>query len=119
MKRQKRTYQFYTALFLLLGFAATQLPFELFHSHDTVNACIEKDNADGICHHKTHIEKQERFCWACTIQVEKTFDLPSGTFNRAQISDHTGSYIYTLQIHTGEHCTLSLRGPPSSVATLV
>ncbi|MCC6288387.1 MAG: hypothetical protein IT249_10925 [Chitinophagaceae bacterium] len=118
MKRQKQKYQFYTALFLLLSFAATQLPFELFHSHNTVNACAEKNSTDGICHHKTHIEKQERFCWACTIQVEKTFDLPSGLFNKTRVSDYTGSCIYTLQIHANTHATCSLRGPPSLVVTL-
>jgi hypothetical protein len=117
MKRQKKIYHLYTALFLLLCFAAVQLPFELFHAHKNINACIPKNTANGICHHKTHIAKQEQFCWACIIQIEKTFDLFAYTFTKIKTSNCINSCIYAPLIYCSRHYTIALRGPPYLITT--
>jgi len=111
--RQKQKYRFYTALFLLLSFAATQLPFELFHTHNTGIACIEKESKDGFCHHKSHLGNQERFCWACTIQVEKVFDLPEYTQQYSITGNQCHTIPYRLELHHTENFHVFLRGPPS------
>ncbi|MFT3749183.1 MAG: hypothetical protein QM768_12735 [Agriterribacter sp.] len=114
MKRQKTIYRFYTALFLLLSFAATQLPFELFHTHNNTGiVCIEKDSKDGFCHHKSHLGSKERFCWACTIQVEKIFDLPDYTRQYGITGNQGYTIPHQLVLHHTENFHIFLRGPPS------
>lgn len=115
MNLRKKTYRLYVAFCLLLSFAATQLPFELFHSHNNIISCGEKNNKDGICTHKSHIGKQERFCFACSIQVEKTFDLPSNTFVNTAILRNRSNITDKYNIYSAEYHFISPRGPPASI----
>ena len=112
MSLRKQVYRFYIAFSLLLGFSATQFPFELFHSHNNSNSCIDNSTKDGICNHKIHIGKQERFCWACIIHLDKTFDLPSNIAISAAIPCNNNIAITHFSIHNSGYHFIALRGPP-------
>ncbi|MBS1750681.1 MAG: hypothetical protein JST63_12315 [Bacteroidetes bacterium] len=105
-------YRFYTALALLLIFAATQFPFELFHSHVLSVQCAEKDNNHGICHHKSHVDASGSYCWACTIHVEKTYLAPAAPTVCPSPPVRPVYPILFLKNNSGEIEHTSLRGPP-------
>lgn len=113
MNLRKQAYRFYIGFSLLLSFTATQLPFELLHSHNSTTTCNGQNSKDGICTHKTHIGKQERFCWACVIQVEKTFDVAYEDLANPYISFNNNVVSDNLNIHSQRCHFNSLRGPPS------
>ena len=105
-------YRVYTALALLLSFAATQFPFELFHSHSLSVQCAEQNKNDGICHHKSHVGTKGNYCWACTIHVEKTYMAPAviPVCSPAPVSGVR--YILFFNNNGEEIGHTSLRGPP-------
>jgi len=106
-------YRFYTALALFLSFAATQFPFELFHSHSPSVQCAEQNNSDGFCHHKSHLGARDNYCWACTIHVEKIYIAPAApSAHPAPLIPLVRHIIFLKKDRENIEHT-SLRGPPS------
>lgn len=115
MNLRKQAYRFYISFSLLLCFTATQLPFELFHTHNNKISCSENDNKDGICTHKAHIGKQDQLCFACIVQIEKTFDLPANTFINAAIKCNSNYVTDKCYLYSSGYYFIPLRGPPTLI----
>jgi hypothetical protein len=109
-------YRFYTALALFLSFAATQFPFELFHSHSPSVQCAGQKNSDGFCHHKSHLGTRNNYCWACTIHVEKTYMAPAAPAVHTVLPISRVHHILPLKNERENIEHHFLRGPPSYTA---
>lgn len=105
-------YRFYTALALFLSFAATQFPFELFHSHSPSVQCAGQNNNDGFCHHKSHLGTRNNYCWACTIHVEKTYMAPAAASVSPPLLIPRAHHSILLKNDRENIEHTSLRGPP-------
>jgi len=108
-----RRYRLYTALALFLSFAATQFPFELFHSHSPAVQCAEQNSSDGFCHHKSHLGTRNNYCWACTIHVEKNYMAPAAPAVHPALLIPLMHQIILLKNERENIEHNFLRGPPS------
>ena len=102
---------------MLISFAATQLPFELFHNHAANAAiCTKNKSGEGICQHKSHLGTKKDDCWACSIHVEKLFVFTSPIPQQINHTRFGFSQIHSTDVQPGTPAVVSLRGPPQMVA---
>jgi hypothetical protein len=106
------------SIFLLLCFSVTILPVDALHSHLSGVSANPSCSIKGgeTCQHKSHINNQASFCWACAVHIDGVFvGSPRLTFIPISFPTLKRTAIFSLLIFQSAIKNYDLRGPPARI----
>jgi hypothetical protein len=110
------------SIFLLLCFSVTILPVDALHSHlrgvSANTSCSLKGGE--TCQHKSHINNQASFCWACAVHIDSVFmGSPRLAFIPVSFPTLKRTAICSLLVFQSAIKNYDLRGPPTGINSVL